>query len=65
MNSPTPYSHGESNDVKFAAALQAVRDLFSDMSVTREQTRFNLNALQSEIEIMQSALDSDDANERE
>ncbi len=50
---------------KYDKALESINDLFSDMSVSKEETLSNLNALQEEINTMKDTLEWRSGNEKE
>ena len=50
-----------SNEELYEKALEAIKDLFSDMSVSQSDARANLESLKSEIDIMLDSLQNDEA----
>lgn len=54
-----------SNQDLYDAALNAINDLFDDMTFTKGEALENLKSLLGEIEIMIDGLESDIANEEE
>jgi len=51
-----PMAHGRAERRLFAEAMLAVRALFADMSVDKQQIYQDLTALQEEIDVMKDAL---------